>query len=171
MDWRLILVSLGILACSSSRTNHRVDGSYAIECSSRKACLDHAERICGESGYTIVGGRHDQKLYGVPGNQKVVGKDELYIRCNTDKIVDAPDPAVGSWKLERRDAGASQGPSPNPKNTVCRPGETIRCVGAGACEGGQACTEDGTKFGPCDCGGQSSGHSPQSKEHGDAGNR
>lgn len=149
----LALLAIGICACSSAQTKRRVDGSYAIDCNSQKVCLDRAAKLCGESGYTIVGGRHDQKIYGVPGNQKVVGKDELYIRCNKDKIPDAPDPAAGSWKLERPDAAS---PSPHAKEmgkaSACRPGETQRCVGAGACVGGQACEADGSRFGPCDCG-------------------
>jgi hypothetical protein len=34
---------------------------------------------------------------------------------------------------------------------ICRPGETQKCVGPGACAGGQACKDDGSGFGPCDC--------------------
>ncbi len=36
---------------------------------------------------------------------------------------------------------------------VCTPGETQACLGAGACNGAQACTADGLGFGACDCGG------------------
>ncbi len=149
---QLTLLAVGIWACSSTQTKRRVDGSYSVECNSQKICLERAEKICGEPGYTIVGGRHDQKVYGVPGNQKVVGKDELFIRCNKDKITDAPDPAVGSWKLERSDAGLTSLASKAAGSSICRPGETQRCVGVGACVGGQACEADGTRFGPCDCG-------------------
>lgn len=35
----------------------------------------------------------------------------------------------------------------------CTPGESIACIGAGGCEGGQVCLDDGTGFGVCDCGG------------------
>jgi hypothetical protein len=152
MIWQLLVLSLGMSACSATQTKRRVDGSYAINCSSQKACLDRAEKICGEPGYAVVGGRHDEKIYGVPGNQKVVGKNELYVRCNKDKIADAPDPAVGSWKLERSDAGTASKNTQKEKGLVCRPGETQRCIGAGACVGGQACEADGSRFGPCDCG-------------------
>jgi len=154
----VLLVILTTWACSSSQTKRRVDGTFAISCRAQKACLDHAAKLCGDLGYNIVGGRHDQKVYGVPGNEKVVGKDEIYIRCTKDKPDDAPDPAVGSWKLDRKDAGAqSNGSTKGQAGQVCRPGETQRCVGAGACEGGQACTAEGTGFGPCDCGSRSQG--------------
>ena len=149
---QLALLAMGVWACASTQTKRRVNGSYAIECNSQKVCLERAQKICGETGYSIVGGRHDQKIYGVPGNQKVVGKDELFIRCNKDKISDAPDPAAGSWKLERPDASSTSPRSKAAKNSICRPGETQRCVGVGACVGGQACEADGTRFGPCDCG-------------------
>jgi hypothetical protein len=36
---------------------------------------------------------------------------------------------------------------------ACIPGSTQACVGPGACSGGQACSSDGSGFGPCDCGG------------------
>lgn len=35
---------------------------------------------------------------------------------------------------------------------VCTPGSTQACVGAAACNGGQACLPDGSGFAPCDCG-------------------
>src|SRR5664280_2442717 len=149
---RYLLASLAIGACASTHVKRRVDGSYSIDCNAQKACLERADKICGDSGFAIIGGRHDQKLYGVPGNQKVVGKDELYIRCRKDALADAPDPASGSWKLERQEAGTAPVQSSHPTKAVCRPGETQRCIGAGVCEGGQACAADGASFGLCDCG-------------------
>jgi hypothetical protein len=164
----LVLLAMVVCACGSVQTKRRVDGSYSIECNSQKVCLERAQKICGEPGYTIVGGRHDQKIYGVPGNQKVVGKDELFVRCNKDKILDAPDPALGSWKLERSDAGVA--PVRRVTGTVCRPGETQKCVGPGACTGGQACEADGKRFGPCDCG-EATPAARKSSEPSDAGAR
>lgn len=159
MPWRVILLGLCISACSSSQTKRRVDGSYAITCRSQKSCLDHAAKICGDTGFNIIGGRHDQKVYGTPGNEKVVGKDEIYIRCSKDKMEDTPDPDLGSWKLERKDSATAAPSAVTPHTaSVCRPGETQRCVGAGACEGGQACKGDGTGFGPCDCGTDAKNH-------------
>lgn len=161
---RIAILSLLLFSgCSGVQVKQRADGTYTLECSSRKACLDRAERTCGQEGYTIVGGQSNKKLYGVPGNAKLVGKDEIYVRCNKDRPADTPDPAVGSWRLEKPEGDAqpaTSAPSPGaegvsvktPAAPVCRPGETQRCVGAGACEGGQACLPDGGGFGPCDCG-------------------
>ncbi len=39
------------------------------------------------------------------------------------------------------------------KERLCTPGETQACLGAGACNGAQACSADGQGFGACDCGG------------------
>ena len=155
-----------LLACGTTRAQQRVDGSYTIDCKSQKSCLDRAAKLCSEAGYIIIGGRHDQKLYGVPGNQKLVGKDQLFIRCRSDAMVDTPDPSLGSWKLDRGDAGqANTAPSNGRRDTtVCRPGETQRCIGSGACEGGQACREDGSGFKPCDCGAQ--GHTSSNMDGG-----
>ncbi len=168
---RLLLASLFIWACASTHNKRRVDGSYSIDCNAQKACLDRAATLCGERGYSIIGGRHDQKTYGVPGNQKVVGKDELYIRCNKDALVDAPDPALGTWKLERVDSGVQPTPLRREKKAVCRPGETQRCIGPGACSGGQACAADGSSFGPCDCGEPSSGKAVPKGNSADAGSQ
>jgi hypothetical protein len=150
---RLLLAAFVVCACGSTRAQRRVDGSYLIDCKSQKSCLDRAARQCGDSGYDIIGGRHDQKIYGVPGNQKVVGKDQLYIRCRNDAMVDVPDQAAGSWKLERNDKGSVDKALSVPRvSSVCRSGETQRCVGAAACEGAQTCKADGSGFESCDCG-------------------
>ena len=153
MSVRLLFAALAVCACGTTRAQRRVDGSYLIDCKSQKSCLDRAARQCGDAGYDIIGGRHDQKVYGVPGNQKVVGKDQLYIRCRSDAMADVPDLAVGSWKLKRNDAGSADNTTPPTRvHGTCRPGETQRCVGAAACEGGQACKADGSGFESCDCG-------------------
>lgn len=161
---RISLFTLLFLSsCSGAQVRHRPDGTYSVECGDKKACLERAQRICGNEGYTVVGGQSNKKKYGVPGNEKLIGKDEIYIRCTKDRPLDTPDPTVGSWKLRQRD-GDSPAPSAPasadaqpvaakpPVNHVCRPGETQRCVGPGACDGGQACLTDGSAFGPCDCG-------------------
>jgi hypothetical protein len=52
------------------------------------------------------------------------------------------------------DAGTTPPPVSTTPTTraVCAPGTTQECVGSGACKGGQQCREDGTGWGPCDCG-------------------
>jgi hypothetical protein len=167
-----LLALLLLSSCSGVQVKQRADGTYAIECSSRRACLDRAERVCGIEGFTIVGGRSNKKLYGVPGNEKLVGKDDMFIRCHKDRPSDTPDDKAGIWRLPKSDASDTPSASPPevkpapsasapkakpdpvtpPVSVICRPGETQRCVGPGACEGGQACLRDGSGFGPCDCG-------------------
>jgi hypothetical protein len=36
-------------------------------------------------------------------------------------------------------------------HTMCVPGASVACVGAGGCAGGQVCSLDGTHYGSCDC--------------------
>src|SRR5512145_2058677 len=45
-----LLVCLLLSACSGVQVKQRPDGTYAVECSNRKACLDRAERICEREG-------------------------------------------------------------------------------------------------------------------------
>jgi hypothetical protein len=35
---------------------------------------------------------------------------------------------------------------------LCIPGQSVACVGPGACQGGQVCSADGRGYGPCACG-------------------
>ena len=162
MSARWLFIALATYACGVSRAQKRADGSYLIECKSQQSCLERATRLCGESGYDIIGGRHDQKVFGVPGNQKVVGKEDLYVRCRSDAMVDVPDPSLGSWRLERLDASTTRAaPAPATTDRLCRPGETQRCVGATACRGRLVCNSDGSGYGPCDCGSQPPSQDPR----------
>lgn len=157
-----VLTLLLLLGCSAAQVKERSDGSMAIECNTEKVCFERAHRVCGEQGYVVIGGRRTQKTYGGPDNHVVVGKNEIYVRCGASRPGD--EPKAGTWSLERDEgaerpaspaATAAPVPSPTPHATasmVCRPGETQRCVGPGACDGGQSCREDGSGFGPCDCG-------------------
>jgi hypothetical protein len=158
----ILMLTLPFVGCAGRVGTQRTDGSYVIDCTDKKACLDRADRTCGEEGYIVIGRHSNKKRYGAPGNEIFIGKDELYIRCNRDRPADAPDPRTGDWSLRREGDGApapseaapSALPSAAPpaRRAVCRPGETQRCVGPGACEGGQACLADGSGFGICDCG-------------------
>jgi hypothetical protein len=42
-------------------------------------------------------------------------------------------------------------PAAAPPERVCTPGATQSCVGVGGCQGGQACSADGTVWQSCDC--------------------
>ena len=78
---------------------------------------------------------------------------ELKFQGSADGVppepADDPPTAEGS---EAEDAETSSSEAEADVERVCSPGETRQCVGPGACEGGQACEEDGSGFGPCDCG-------------------
>ena len=138
-------------ACAAPLAKQLPDGSYTIECNTQKVCLDCAERQCGPSGYNIVGGEHSQKVFGVDSYQKQVGQDELHFRCKA-----SPWAALEGSSSSPTQVGLADGGSPphevRAPSLVCRPGETQKCFGPGACAGGQACVADGSGFGPCDCG-------------------
>lgn len=163
--WLLVFLLAG---CGGATLKQRADGTYSFDCSEQKRCLERASETCGEQGYILVGGKSNKKKYGTPGNELYVGKDEIHVRCNRDRPVDAPDSDQGDWSLRRKKDGApaaSAKPNGEPSaakealtkttSPVCRPGETQRCVGPGACDGGQACLADGSGFGLCDCGSKS----------------
>ncbi|HEY6080458.1 MAG TPA: hypothetical protein VIW29_16705 [Polyangiaceae bacterium] len=47
---------------------------------------------------------------------------------------------------------AAPAPPPPAPAPLCVPGATQACLGSGACQGAQACREDGKGYLPCDCG-------------------
>ena len=154
-------------ACAPTHAKQLPDGSYAIECNTQKVCMDRADRQCGPTGYSIVGGEHSLKVFGAPGNEKQVGKDELRIRCRGLPLPDSEVSSSSSPGLGRADGGTTLQEIPA-KTSVCRPGETQKCFGTGACVGGQSCIADGTGFGPCDCGSSSDAHGAKTLNRGDA---
>jgi hypothetical protein len=48
------------------------------------------------------------------------------------------------------------GDDSTPAQSVCVPGATVACLGPGRCQGAQVCNADGTGYGECDCGADSS---------------
>lgn len=148
--WITIAI-LATVACASTHAKRMPDGSYAIECNAQKVCLDRAERECGPTGYVIVSGEHGLKVVGVDGNEKVVGKDELRIRCKGPPSTDSVDSSASRQEVGQTDGGILSQPVPA-KTPMCRAGETQKCFGPGACVGGQACAANGARFGPCNCG-------------------
>ena len=135
----------GFVACGAR--NHAEplkDGSWRVQCEDQvDKCVREAQRVCGDEEYHVVSGKKEEKVYGGDtGYQTGVELHSLEFRCGSD-------PAV--WKLERA-AEPAPAAAPPPKQKLCTPGSTQRCVGAGACEGGQSCNAAGTAFLPCDCG-------------------
>lgn len=62
----------------------------------------------------------------------------------------------------------SYGCSESTTPTMCIPGMSVACAGAGGCAGGQTCNADGTAFGACMCAGADTGPSGSDAEVPDA---
>jgi hypothetical protein len=91
-------------------------------------------------------------------SQVAVREAELDIAC-ADRRGQLPTVASAPPATSAAPASPAS-PAPAPVSAVssaprvgsCTPGATQRCVGAGACVGGQACLPDGSGFATCDCG-------------------
>ncbi|MEO7033802.1 MAG: hypothetical protein ABI548_07960 [Polyangiaceae bacterium] len=161
---RWFLLSFGFLgalgACSPSSVPaaRRADGSWHLKCgASLAACVQRAGDLCKDRGYVVLGGMSKRELYGAElGVSQVEGREsELDIACADRRgglpIVLSAQPAGGIIPpavpaLPFPPASAA------PRAGSCTPGATQRCVGAGACAGGQACLPDGSGYAACDCG-------------------
>jgi hypothetical protein len=158
MRWRdAWLGSLLLLGCGSSsafRPQATATGGYRLQCASTVAqCLERAKKWCGKDRLRVEQ-KTDDVVYGVPGHKTGAQGAIIMFRCGGDEP---------QWKLPARterpasDEEAAPAPSapklqPAAPQRACVPGITQRCIGPGACAGGQACLPDGTGFGPCDCG-------------------
>jgi hypothetical protein len=143
-----ILCALFVMlpGCGTFKPQALPDGSYRLVCSSTLAqCVHRARKYCGDEELHVIQ-KSDDVVYGVEGHQTGAEGAEVHFRCSKPE-------AEQKWQLppRREPPAAKESAEPAPQR-VCIPGETQRCVGAGACEGGQACLPDGSGFGPCDCG-------------------
>jgi hypothetical protein len=154
------LISLvAVVACHSANAPsvRQPDGSWHLECgSSLDTCVQRANDLCDNRGYIVLGGQMKRQLYGAElGQSQVeVREAELNIAC-ADRRGDLPKLVATNTASVLPPRAADPVSAPAPKSaaaTACTPGTTQRCVGAGACAGGQACAADGSSFGPCDCG-------------------
>jgi len=59
---------------------------------------------------------------------------------------------VAAEPVQAEQAANAAKPGSGAAQAACLPGETRECVGSAACKGGQACLQDRSGFGPCDCG-------------------
>ncbi|HEY2406236.1 MAG TPA: hypothetical protein VGI10_09545 [Polyangiaceae bacterium] len=144
----LSLLVLGLLTCNEAppvKSARLSDGSWRLHCgASLTYCADKAEALCKGRGLTLLSGRSEHKLYGHAdgASQVEAHSSDLVIKCverkggEPDALAEAPVLVPVAPSSER----------------ACTPGTTQRCVGVGACAGGQACLADGSAFGPCDCG-------------------
>jgi hypothetical protein len=147
--WLLPWTALCLLGCASQPRQLR-DGSYQIDCEETLAtCTRKAQLYCRDKGeFQIVHANEENSLVGVEGHQKGHLLSRLVFACG-DQTQAKP------LKLPPRPEGAvlPEG-TPTPAASAeraCVPGSTQRCVGVGACEGGQACLADGSGYGPCEC--------------------
>lgn len=152
------LVSLGVIAvlsvgCTRVKTARAPDGVYSLSCErGMKACVDQAATLCGDDGYTILGGTSSTHLLGGPSSsyRSAAENAELTLRCGLEEVEENRE---GIYQLpERTDEPIPTVAAPATTHH-CTPGATQKCVGAGACDGGQICKEDGSGYGMCDCGG------------------
>ena len=161
------LTAVGTLvACNTAvKTAVGPKGSHIITCGNgMKTCIVKAESICGDDGYHILEGAVMPRVLGGSSSAYKTRTEvaEMTIRCGLPEIEEEGGSGRDSFKLPQRTdeelppeepigtkPTASSEPAPK---QVCTPGETQRCVGPGACQGGQMCLESGAGYGPCDCG-------------------
>jgi len=145
----------------------RADGGWHLRCGASLAgCVQRATDLCKDRGYVVIGGMSKKQVLGAElGVSQIEQREsELDIAC-ADRRGDLPSvlsaqPAVSAEPAPAAPSAAAPGASA-PRVGSCIPGATQRCVGAGACAGGQACLPDGSGFAACDCGTPSqTPHSP-----------
>ena len=154
-----LLALLFPVACShgTGRPVRQGDGSYSLSCKSPLSdCLRHAEHLCRDAGYTVAEARDVREFVGHESGQShvLIQKSDATIYCGTH----AQRPPI-ELKREPEVAAPTPPPAPAPVSApkptapACVPGSTQACIGPAGCTGGQACSADGTRYEPCNCGG------------------
>lgn len=141
------------LGCARAKVSSLPDGVNRISCErGMRTCVTRAEKLCDDKGYIVVGGESRTRLLGGKSSnyQQLNEVAELEIICGQKRPEDQTAPLFSL--PARRDAEAAATTSTESAATACVPGTTQKCVGAGACDGGQVCLSDGSGFGSCDCG-------------------
>jgi hypothetical protein len=142
MKVRLLPLAVCLVAGCGARPHRLADGSYKLDCEATMAeCSRQVAKFCRGEGYRIVHGAEENTLVGVEGHKTGHLLSRVVFYCARD----APPTPL---KLPPR---APAEPAGSVSQRVCVPGSTQRCVGPGACEGGQACLKDGSGYGPCEC--------------------
>lgn len=142
------LVLLTACGAQEFQSQKLADGSYRFQCElPMDECIRRAQETCRAQRYRILEGTSETRLRDAPPFEQAYHTSRLHLKCSEDNA----DVLLSIDKKEdvgesKNDASAATKPS-----KVCSAGETRACVGAGACQGGQACLPDGTGFGTCDC--------------------
>jgi hypothetical protein len=120
--------------------------------------VQRANDLCDNRGYVVLGGVNKRQLLGAElgVSQVEVREAELSIAC-ADRRGDLPKVLTINTTLAAPPSTPAEPAPAKAPVSACTPGITQRCVGAGACAGGQACLADGSGFAPCDCGGAAHG--------------
>jgi hypothetical protein len=138
----LVPLAVSLVAGCAARPHRLEDGSYKLDCESIMAeCTRKVDKFCRGQGYRILHGAEENTLVGVEGNKAGHLLSRVVFYCADE----APPKPL---KLPPR--ATEQPAAPEPAR-ACVPGSTQRCVGPGACEGGQACLKDGSGYGSCEC--------------------
>jgi hypothetical protein len=152
---------LFVFGCSGSPAGavKQADGSYHLACRGPLTeCLQRADRICRDKGYAVESARDTRERLGHESgeSQIEIRKSEAVIYCGS-----SVPPAERPMIELKRETPISEAPVAPPATSAapatpparaCVPGSTQACVGPGGCSGGQACTEDGSRYEPCNCG-------------------
>ena len=153
--WMLWVVTIAGCSASGQPPAQQADGSYQLSCNGPLSeCLQRAEHICKDQGYTVMG----QDVHDLVGHEQ--GQSQVEIR-KSEATVHCGKPAAGGREMVevKREAPVSMiAPDPAPAKAAplaCVPGTTQACTGPGGCKGGQACASDGSRYEPCDCGSKS----------------
>lgn len=139
------------------------NGTYHIRCKAPlTACLRHAEGLCPGVSYDVLAARDRRTYTGVEPAVVEHRSSEAVVECGSRgaSLFSEPDLAKQVEASRERGeedathAGQSEADT-RPESTkpplACTPGLSQACVGIGGCHGGQACLEDGSGFGPCQC--------------------
>lgn len=143
------------LGCAHRSAVQKLDvDTYRVTCPelALDRCLNEtASNVCDKRAYFVARGISEINLRGRSDAPDVATSSEAVIRCapgsgwgDQAKVLMATDPGATLVK--------PAGSPPAKPPVVCAPGATQTCVGAGACQGGQACKADGSGYGACDCG-------------------
>ncbi len=143
------------LGCAHGTAIQKLDAdTYRITCPELPLdrCLaEAASNACDKRAYFVARGISELNVRGQSEAPDLATSSEAIIRC-------APTRSWGDQAKELMaaapagSAASSPASSPDKRQSVCAPGSTQTCVGAAACQGGQACKPDGSGYEPCNCG-------------------
>lgn len=154
-----ILFCFAVGGCSAmgAHPQRLEDGTLSLTCDgSLSDCVRRAEEHCGAARIELLGGRlRDGSVGHGGGATSTPTVAEVRFLCASGHAVDPGRllrrPRPPTTPTTTPPAAAPSTAATPALARVCDPGATQRCVGPGACNGGQSCLRDGSGFGPCDC--------------------